>query len=270
MRATLIVVPLLLFGLAGCAGDRATDDTADRPGAPASDELPVGRTFVSTRLTRAGGEKPLVSGTTIRLRILAADRISVQAGCNTATGPARVDAGTLVVDDLATTEIGCDEALHQQDEWINGFFRGRPQWRLSGTTLTLAGKDAELTMADSAAAQSAGPPRPLVGTRWTVDTLVSGGVASSAPSDAAAFLVFGPDGKVSGSTGCNSLGGTATIEGNKIDFGQLSTTRRACAGAGGAMEATVLTVLDKPVTYRIEGARLYLEAADGDALQFVG
>jgi heat shock protein HslJ len=276
MRATLIAVPLLLLfgaaGLAGCAGDGATGGSGpgpgagEQPGAPAG-ALPAGRTFVSTAVTQAGTAKPLVAGTSIRLQILDDARIAVQAGCNTAQGAARLDAGALVVDDLAVTEIGCEEALHQQDEWITGFFRERPAWRLDGDTLVLTGKDIELRMTDNAQAQ---PARTLVGTRWMVDTLVSAGASSSIPTGTAAFVTFAPDGAVTGSTGCNSFGGTAKVDAKTIDFGELIMTKMACDGAAGNLEATVLNVLDQPLTYRIEGGRLFLEAPDGSGLQLVG
>jgi heat shock protein HslJ len=275
MRTTLIAVPLLLLagavtGCAGTKGDGAGDGAADeQPGAPApAGALPAGRTFVSTGVTQAGTAKPLVTGTSIRLRILADGRITVQAGCNTAQGAARLEAGTLVVDDLAVTEMGCEEALHQQDEWITGFFRGRPAWRLDGDNLVLTGRDIELTMVDNAAAQ---PARPLVGTRWTVDTLVTAGASSSVPAGTAAFVTFAPDGTVTGSTGCNSFGGTATVDADKITFGELVMTKMACDGAAGDLEAHVLRVFDqKPLTYRIDGTGLVLEAPDGTGLKLVG
>jgi heat shock protein HslJ len=271
MRTKLIAVPLLfLLGIAGCAGDTAPSDGAsgDRPGAPAAgDGLPAGRTFVSTGVTAAGTNKPLVTGTSIRLQILEPNRIVVQAGCNSAQGAARLSGDKLIVDDLMTTDIGCEEALHQQDEWITGFFRAGPTWRLDGNDLVLTGTDIEVKMIDNNVAQ---PARALVGTKWTVETLVSSGIASSVPAGTAAFLTLTADGKVTGSTGCNSFGGLATVEGNKITFGDLVMTKMACDGGAGALEASVLLVLEQPVTYRIDGAKLILDAPDGSGLHLVG
>jgi heat shock protein HslJ len=272
MKATLIIPLMLLFGatagVAGCAGDRATGEgEGERPGAAPAGDLPAGRTFVSTAVTQAGTAKPLVTGTSIRLRILEGGRIAVQAGCNTSEGTARLDAGALVVDDLATTDVGCEEALHQQDEWIAGFFRGRPAWKLDGNNLLLTGKDIELKMVDNAAGQAA---RPLTGTRWMVETLVSAGTSSSVPAGTAAFITFADDGSVTGSTGCNSFGGTAKVDGNKITFGELVMTKMACDGAAGDLEASVLRVLEQPVTYRIDGSRLILEAPDANSLELAG
>lgn len=268
MKAMLIAASMLLVAsLTGCAGDAARDGAAgEHPAAPAA--LPQGRTFVSTAVTAAGQPKPLVPGTTIRLRIPSPDRISVQAGCNTAEGTARIDGTTLVVDDLATTDMGCEQALQQQDEWIHGFFRARPTWDLTGTDLVLKNADLELTFTDRAGAE---PARPLIDTKWSLNTVVgAGGTASSVPAGVSATITFTADGRVTGNTGCNSFGGTATVTGTQITFGDLASTRRACVGAGGAVEADVLRVLAGTATYRIEGDRLILEATDGSGLQYVG
>jgi heat shock protein HslJ len=281
MKTTLIAVPLLLLlGVAGagCAGDAAppgdatsgtTSSGASGPaaGAPAvGGELPAGRTFVSTAVTAAGKNKPLVTGTTIRLQILEPNRIMVQAGCNSAQGAARLSGDKLVVEDLSTTGVGCEQALHQQDEWITGFFRAGPTWRLSGNDLVLTGTDIEVKMVDNTVAQ---PAKALYGTKWTVETLVSGDVASSVPADTTAFMTFSADGKVAGSTGCNSFGGLAKVEGDKITFGDLVMTKKACDGGAGALEASVLQVLEQPVTYRIDGSKLILSAPDGSGLHLV-
>jgi heat shock protein HslJ len=272
MKAMLIVVPMLLVaGLTGCAGEAGRDSAAgEYPAAPATatTALPEGRTFVSTGVTAAGQPKALVTGTTIRLQIQAADKISVQAGCNTAAGPARIEGTKLVVEDFATTEVGCEQALQQQDEWIHGFFTARPTWQLTGNDLVLTTADLEMKLTDRAAAE---PARSLVDTKWTLNTIVgTGGTASSVPVGVTATMTFTADGRVSGSTGCNSFGGTATIAGNKITFGDVASTRRACNGAAGSLEADVLRVLNGAATFRIEGDRLILDAPDGSGLQFVG
>lgn len=268
----LIVASMLLVtGLTACAGDAARDGaTGEYPAAPATATaaLPEGRTFVSTGVTAAGRPKALVAGTSIRLRIPAADRISVQAGCNMAEGPARIDGTTLVVEDLAFTAIGCDQALHAQDDWIGGFLRAGPTWRLTGNDLVLSTADLEVKFTDRAVAE---PARPLIDTRWTLNTIVgTGGTASSVPAGVTATMTFTADGRVTGSTGCNSFGGTATVDGNKITFGGVASTRRACSGAAGSLEADVLRVLDGTATFRIEGGRLILEAPDGSGLQLAG
>jgi heat shock protein HslJ len=103
-----------------------------------------------------------------------------------------------------------------------------------------------------------------------VETLVSAGASSSVPAGTAAFMTFADDGKVTGSTGCNSFGGTAKVDGKTITFSDLVMTKMACDGAAGDLEASVLRVLDQPLTYRINGTKLILEAPDSNGLELVG
>jgi heat shock protein HslJ len=268
----MLIVPLLLFaGLAGagCAGDTARDNTAsERPGAPGTqaDALPGGRNFVVTAVTAGGQARSLVTGTSIRLEFRDASRLSVQAGCNEGSGTGRLMGGKLVIEEFGITDKGCDQSLHQQDDWIMGFFRASPNWKLDGSSLKLTTNDMEMTLSDAAAA----PTRELVGTRWTVDTVVSAGVSSAAPSGATAYLTFEPDGVVKGNTGCNTFGGKATIEGDKITFGDIAMTRKGCDGALGALEADVVKVMEGTVTYKIDGSRLILDGAGGNGLRLAG
>ena len=44
------------------------------------------------------------------------------------------------------------------------------------------------------------------------------------------------DGNVAGSTGCNRYGGPYTADGDAIEFGQISSTQRACPDAADAVE----------------------------------
>lgn len=73
------------------------------------------------------------------------------------------------------------------------------------------------------------------------------------------------DGKVMGNSGCNRLSGTYKIEGNKISFGPMISTKIACPGNG---EKRFLDALNTANTFRIENLKLYLLNGDTEALQF--
>jgi heat shock protein HslJ len=280
MKAKLIVVPMLILagvaagvGLAGCAGDKAdkapdADGAVGAPAAPAPAPLPAGRTFVSTAVTAAGQPKPLVTGTRIDLRIGSENMITVRAGCNSVSGQARLEGTKLVAPDLAIGAMGCPQNLAEQDNWIYGFFRGSPTWQLTGNDLVLSNNELEMKLTDQAVAE---PARPLLGTAWKLDTVVDpGGSASSVPTGVTATISFSNDGKVSGRTGCNTFGGTATVAGNQVTFSDLVSTRRACSGPAGSLEADLMHVMTGTATFRIEADRLIIEAPDGSAVQFVG
>ena len=63
------------------------------------------------------------------------------------------------------------------------------------------------------------------------------------------------EGKVGGTTGCNSLGGSYIAENGKLSFGPLASTRMACPGDG---EQRFLTALSKVNAFKIEDRKLYL------------
>ncbi|MCD4672911.1 MAG: META domain-containing protein [Anaerolineaceae bacterium] len=78
------------------------------------------------------------------------------------------------------------------------------------------------------------------------------------------------DGKVHGSSGCNTYFGEYTIDGNNISCGQLAATAMACLDPEGIMEQEqeYLTFLSEVDTYSIEGEQLILKEAHQDQLTF--
>jgi heat shock protein HslJ len=65
------------------------------------------------------------------------------------------------------------------------------------------------------------------------------------------------DGRITGSTGCNTFNGPYRAGGVDVTFGPLVTTRRACAGAAGAqIEGRMLDLLQNADGYRVGAGRL--------------
>jgi heat shock protein HslJ len=179
---TTTTLLLLAFALAagGCGQERI-------PQAGAADSKPNGgepwgRTFLSTSVSENGQPKALVDGTRITLNFFDdGHRLGAQAGCNQMGGPASFQDGRLVVDDMATTEMGCDPPRHAQDEWLARFLTSKPSWAREAATLTLDNGAVRIVLEDR---EVANPDRPLRGTKWVVDTLVERGAASSVPAGA--------------------------------------------------------------------------------------
>jgi len=71
-----------------------------------------------------------------------------------------------------------------------------------------------------------------------------------------AGLTFKEDGTVSGSSGCNGLGGDYSVEGNQITFGEFVSTLMACDDPIMRQEEAAHKVLTGTATYTIEGDRL--------------
>ena len=129
-----------------------------------------------------------------------------------------------------------------------------------GAGLVLAGGETTLTY-------TAERPVALEGTAWRVDAIGIGGDAvSSTIAGAAADLLF-EAGQVSGSTGCNRLMGSYTVEGSgpvgSISFADIATTMKLCEPDVAEQERVILMALDTAAGYSIEGSTMSLADAGG-------
>lgn len=249
-RPRLLAVLVSASLLVAACGAGSADSTAEPPAGGADPGNLAGRTFVSTAITG----RDLVPGSQVRLSF-EVGRIGAQAGCNSMGGSVAIVDGRLVLADLATTEMACDPALMDQDAWLADFLAGA-SITLAGDTLTLASDAVTLTLLDREAAD---PDRPLVGTRWIVDGLVSGESVSSVPAGIVASLVFTADGRVAVEAGCNSGGAPVTVAPGTLALGPLVLTEMACDGPATEIERAVTSVLAGTVAYGIDADVLILD-----------
>jgi heat shock protein HslJ len=252
VRRTMLAVVLLVAGCGGAdAGQSAT---------------PLdGRTFLSTSVKENGQPKELVAGTRLSLTF-DGGKVSASAGCNSLFGDLAADGGKLVVGQMGGTDMGCDKPRHDQDAWVSEFLMSDPAYRVDGDTLVLTSAKAEITLKDRKVVT---PDKPLMSTRWQVESLIEGDSVSSVPVGEKAYVVIADDGTVNGSTGCNQFGASAVEANGKITFSAVRTTKMACPGGGDTLERAVLKVLGGgPLAWRIDADRLTLTAATGAGLDF--
>jgi heat shock protein HslJ len=205
-------------------------------------------------LASSEGFEP-VADTTVRLSF-DGDMLAFHAGCNHHSGMYQVRDGRLFLENLGSTQIGCETALHEQDDRLATFFGSRPTVRLDGEELTFVGEATTLVFLDR---EVADPDRPLADTPWTVDTFLDGGAASSLSVDPAPALLFQADGAFEANSGCNTSGGHYTVRDAEITLSDVAFTERGCTGAAGAAETLFQAVIrDGAVTFEIEAARLTL------------
>ncbi|MFD7663048.1 META domain-containing protein [Streptomyces sp. NPDC059788] len=99
-----------------------------------------------------------------------------------------------------------------------------------------------------------GRPAPLIGTKWTVETLISGDTqyltTDAAPDIGEVYVVFGKDGTVHGSLGCNDFAAKAETDERTVKFSEAATTTdRACDEPSKSVEAGLLDVFRKDADY---------------------
>lgn len=99
----------------------------------------------------------------------------------------------------------------------------------------------------------------IAGTSWVVQEL--GGSATSEPRPE---LSFGDDGRVTGTTGVNRLGGSYTVDDGLLTVADAVTTRMAGPPEAMEQEQRLLTLLTAPQAFVVTGDRL--EIGDGETL----
>ncbi|TDO68105.1 heat shock protein HslJ [Kribbella sp. VKM Ac-2571] len=220
----------------------------------------TGRTFLSTSVTENEKPRPLVAKTQVRLEFTTDGRLSWDAGCNSSQTSVSTSEGKLSLGkEIMSTLIGCMGAQQAQDSWIAGVLSAKPTWKLDGDKLVLSTESTTISLLDKETAQ---PDLALDGTKWKLTTVVSGESASHQAGFEKVWLTLNGE-RVTGSTGCNEFQGVVAHDTGKVTFGELATTRRACAGDAATVESLVLKGLKGELTYQIDGSTLQLRSAAG-------
>jgi heat shock protein HslJ len=138
-----------------------------------------------------------------------------------------------------------------------------PSPRSSGTADSVGASAAPDTSAPAAPAAPAPavPAAALEGTEWRLADI--GGQPAPAGADSTrhpGFTLIAEGRKVQGSAGCNRMNGTYQLDGQKLKFGPLATTRMACPDM--QTETAFLKALQATTRYEISGSSLMLFGAD--------
>lgn len=187
-------------------------------------------------------------------------------GCNSFSASYTAnDDGTLSVEPGGMTQMACEEPLMRLDAAYVASLGDVSSFEIldEGMGLLLTGGETPLSYV-------AEQPLPLEGTAWAVDAIAIGNDAvSSAIAGAEADLVFDA-GSVSGSTGCNRLVGSYSLEGGpaegSISFSEIATTKMLCEPDVADQEQVILTALDTAESYAIQGSTMSLFDAGGSFL----
>lgn len=130
------------------------------------------------------------------------------------------------------------------------------------------GPDATDIVVQSAGDAPAAVAQPTLGTptgNWLAEDIDGGGVIDDLQSG----LNIAADGAVSGTGGCNRIGGQAVIEGDKIAFGSMFSTNMACAPAAMDQEGKFLNALGRVTSFRLDEARGKLVLVDASGADIV-
>ncbi|HAS12504.1 MAG TPA: hypothetical protein DCS55_18655 [Acidimicrobiaceae bacterium] len=276
MRYALALLALVVVAtVSACGDDDAPVDTVG----PAGRTAALAAEYLSIEVTEAGAPRPLVEGTVISLRI-DDGRVGASLGCNQLGARYELDGDRLLVEELSTTEMGCDPERHAQDEWFAGVLQAEPTVVVDGDTMVLTSGETVVRFVDREVAE---PDRELVGATWEVDGFADG----QDPDDAAMSMAveqpgivrFEESGFVTGDDGCNGFGfgetdGEATeglryeVDGDEVVFtGAPVRELQACPDLEEYADR-FWAALTGTATWSIDADRLVLVGEDGRVVTF--
>ncbi len=197
---------------------------------------------------------PIVSHGSITLTV-DGTKISGRAACNTYGGTIVFDGDRVIISALSMTEMACAEDLMTAEAAYLAALPKADMAMRTGDSLVLSGQVVELRFALVLPVADA----ELVGTTWTLDTLINGDTASSTIGGVAT-LEFERDASLVGSTGCRSFSANYTLSGNQVQVTSLATTKQACTVELVGQDEHVLKVIAGGFGVQIVGHRLTLTA----------
>ncbi|WP_409328786.1 META domain-containing protein [Trujillonella humicola] len=214
----------------------------------------------------AGAALPLPRGSAATL-VAEPGRLSGTAFCNHYFAGYRLDGDALVLDPIGQTEMACDPPVMAAESAFLSALAAVDRAARDGEALVLTGEGATLHFTREVPV----PDRDPVGTRWVLDTLVVGELASSVQGEPR--LELAADGTASGSTGCRGWSGPWRRDGDVLTLGppaveDLAVEDVACPPELAGQDEQVIAVLTAGATLAVDGDRLTLTAPDGRGLAY--
>lgn len=201
----------------------------------------------------AMGGTAIIAGHEPQLNFDADGRINGTTGCNRFFGSYTQTGSVLTFSGTGMTKMACmAEGVMEQETAFGAILSGEARAETDAQgNLIIRGEDGIAFTARPLPAdgvEPAGDPAALTGAAWQAEDINRGGIIDNT----VLTLTFTEEGRVSGSTHCNSLSGTYTATGTEVTFSPLAMTRRACiAPALAAQEARFAAALQGTLAWRI-------------------
>jgi heat shock protein HslJ len=186
--------------------------------------------------------------------------VTGNGGCNTFNGSYTTDGNNITIGTLASTTMACAEDVMGQETAYLAALQSANTYQIFDDILELYAADGNWLLAFNAE-----PPQTLAGSSWVVTSYNNGNQAVVGVIEGTEMTaVFGEDGTLSGSGGCNTYTTTYEATENTITIGPAASTMMFCESPEGVMdqEAQYLAALATAATYQIDGDTLAMRTAD--------
>ena len=191
----------------------------------------------------------------------AGGRLSGSGGCNSLFGDYSQDGVKLTITALGTTKMMCtDKDVMEQEMTFLNLLTGITELEFlnSVSTFNLVTESGDGFRAERAAPAVPSDPALLLGAEWIVEDINRTGIIDNSHLT----LTFGADGRVSGSTNCNTFGGVYSADETTVTLAPLAMTRKACLAPAMAQQ-------EQKYMAALNGEMSWTMTADG-ALELAG
>ena len=184
-------------------------------------------------------------------------------GCNQYAGTYKVTGNVLTVKLGPSTMMACEPQIMTQAQGYLAALGSSATYQITGKQLQITNGGGKVAVTYTVL-----EPTPLVGTTWQATMYNNGrGAVQSLALGTEITAIFGADGTLSGSAGCNNYSTTYTVVTTTMKISPaIAATRMMCPEPVMQQEAAYLAALPTVATYRIESNKLELRDAKG-ALQ---
>lgn len=251
--------PVLVWA---CTMDKAAL-TTDKAALTTDKVALEGATWRLTQVVHADGQLHAVPDSVETTATFAEGVVSGSGGCNRYTTGYTVKDGKLTIGMAASTMMACPEPQTAVEQ---------PFMAALAATMAYKIEDGQLSLLDAGgrkiATFKAQQPVALKGVTWRATVYNNGrGAAVSLIDGSEITAIFGADGVLSGSSGCNRYRAAYVIQGSSLTIQPPTATRKTCSEPEGLMkqEGDYLNALPAAATYTIQVRQLELRSAD-DAL----
>jgi heat shock protein HslJ len=182
--------------------------------------------------------------------------VSGSAGCNRYTASYTVDDDALEIGTAATTNMACPPPADRVERDYLAALERVASWQLDGGELVLGDADGKELLRFSEASPAGA---------WVATSFRQRDAVSSPLPGTEVTAVFGEDGTLAGTAGCNTYRATYETDGDAINIREPAATKKACPTPEGVMEQeqAYLSALPLAASYAVEGDRLSLLTTEG-------
>jgi heat shock protein HslJ len=224
---------------------------------------------LSSIVEESGSVASLLAGTEITATFDEQGTLAGSAGCNNYTTSYQVSGSQMTITGpVASTMMMCVDPrgiMDQEGKYLAAL-ESVASYAIEARQLTLFNAQGQAILT-----YTLREPTPLVGTEWEVIGYNNGkGGVVSVVIGTQLTALFGEDGTLSGSGGCNNYRAAYTVDAasaaeGDISIGPAASTRMMCGEPEGIMEqeAQYLATLEMAQVYSIQGDRLELRTTDG-------